>query len=58
MVGDSATVVGRQFGDFGWASAFDLAEEIDAAAIGLVIINFHEDAACGAVNDHEQVAPR
>ena len=54
-VGELAAVVTEQFDDGDRASVFQFEQEVGAAAVALVGIDFHEGLALGAVNGDEQV---
>lgn len=52
-----AAVVGQQLDDLDRAGIPHLAQEVDAAGVGLIGIDFHEDPAGRAIDGNEQVSP-
>ena len=56
-VGELTAVVCEDSLDLHWRSPFEAAEEVSAAALGLVAVGAHEDPSGGAVDGHEEIAP-
>ena len=50
-------VIGEQFDDFDRTGRLDFGQEIDTAAVGLIIVDVHVYPADGTVNRDEQIAP-
>ena len=57
-VRELAAVVGQQLGDFHRCSLVQALQEVYAAELALIGVDVHEHPSRGAVDGHEQVAPR
>ena len=57
-VGELAAVVGEQLDDVDRAGVFHLDQEVSAAAVGLVGIDFHEDPTGCAIDGDKQITSR
>ncbi len=51
-----AAVIGEQLDDLDGAGFFHFTEEVNAAVIGLILIDFHADPSRCTVDGNEQVA--